>query len=95
MMPKSVKKSREKLKNVLVEKRKIVKQKICIEKTNTFTIIAMYFVQEQLKNIRFLKRKIILQETGKKAKKGKVKPNFGVSCIIICSERAGGHASSR
>ena len=47
MMNESVKKSLEKSKNVLEEKRKIVKQKICI-KRHTFTIIAMNFVQEQL-----------------------------------------------
>ena len=50
MMNKSVKKSLEKSKNVLEETRKIVKQKICIKKTYTFTIIAMNFVQEQLNN---------------------------------------------
>ena len=32
------------------KKRKIVKRKICIKKTNTFTLIAMNFVQDQLKN---------------------------------------------
>ena len=42
----------EKSKNVLEEKRKIVKQKFCIKKTHTFTIIAMNFVQEQLKKPR-------------------------------------------
>ena len=47
MMNESVKKLLEKSKNVL-EKRKIVKQKICIKKTHTFTIIAMNFVQKQL-----------------------------------------------
>ena len=47
MKNESVKKSLEKSKNVLEEKRKLVKQKICIKKTNTFTIIAMNFVQEQ------------------------------------------------
>ena len=47
-MNESVKKSLEKSKNVLEEKRKIVKRKICIKKTHTFTIIAMNFVQEQL-----------------------------------------------
>ena len=50
MMIESVKKSLEKSKNVLEEKRKIVKRKICIkEKTPMFTIIAMNCVQEQLK----------------------------------------------
>ena len=48
MMKESVK-SLEKSKNVLEEKRKIVKQKICIKKTHKFTIITMNFVQEQLK----------------------------------------------
>ena len=48
MKNESVKKSLEKSKNVLEEKRKIVKQKICIKKTHKFTIIAMKFVQEQL-----------------------------------------------
>ena len=37
-----IKKSLEKSKNVL-EKRKIVKRKICIKKTHAFTIIAMNF----------------------------------------------------
>ena len=46
MMKESVKKSFEKSKNVLEEKRKIVN--FCIKKTHTFTIIAMNFVQEQL-----------------------------------------------
>ena len=49
MKNESVKKSPEKTKNVLEEKRKKVKRKICIKKTHTFTIIAMNFVQEQLK----------------------------------------------
>ena len=49
MKNESVKKSLEKSKNVLEEKRKMVKQKICIKKTNMFTIIAMKFAQEQLK----------------------------------------------
>ena len=48
MKNESVKKSLEKSKNVLEEKRKMVRQKIWIKKTNTFTIIAMNFVQEQL-----------------------------------------------
>ena len=49
MKNESVNKSLEKSKNVLEEKRKLVKRKICInKKTNTFTIIAMNFVQEQL-----------------------------------------------
>ena len=47
-MNESVKKSLEKSQNVLEEKRKIVKRKICIKKTHTFTIIAMNFVQKQL-----------------------------------------------
>ena len=44
-----MKKSLEKSKNVLEEKRKMLEQKIFIKKTNTFTIIAVNFVQEQLK----------------------------------------------
>ena len=48
MKNESVKKSLEKSKSVLEEKRKMVKQKICIKKTTTFTIISMNFVQEQL-----------------------------------------------
>ena len=52
MMTESVKKSLEKSQNVLEEKRKIVKQKICIKKDKTFTIIAINFVQEQLKRSR-------------------------------------------
>ena len=38
--------------NVL-EKRKMVKQKNCIKKTNMFKVITMNFVQEQLKTISF------------------------------------------
>ena len=53
MKNESVKKSLEKSKNVLEEKRKKVKQKICIKKTHTFTINAMNFVQEQLKKTVF------------------------------------------
>ena len=49
MMNESVKKSLEKSKNVLEEKRKIVKRQFCIKKTHTFTIIGINFVQEQLK----------------------------------------------
>ena len=45
-----VKKSLEKSKNVLEEKRKIFKRKICIKKTYAFTIIAMNFIQEQSNN---------------------------------------------
>ena len=48
MKNESVKKSLEKSRNVIEEKRKMVKRKICIKETNTFTIIAMNFVQEQL-----------------------------------------------
>ena len=44
----TVKKSPEKSKNVLEEKRKMVKRNICIKKTNTFTIIAMNFAQEEI-----------------------------------------------
>ena len=51
MKNESVKKSLGKSKNVLEEKRKTVMRKICIKKTNTFTIIAMNFAQEQLKRI--------------------------------------------
>ena len=47
-----MKKSLEKSQNVLEEKRKIVKRKICIKKTHTFTIIAMNFVQEQFKTTK-------------------------------------------
>ena len=47
MKNESVKKSLRKSKNVLKEKHKIVKRKICKEK-HTFTIIAMNFDQEQL-----------------------------------------------
>ena len=54
MNKESVKKSLEKSKNILEEKRKLVKQKICIKKTNTFTIIAINFVQEQLNNKKSL-----------------------------------------
>ena len=48
-MSESVKTSLEKSKNVL-EKRKIVKQTICIK--DTFTIIAMNCVQEQLISVK-------------------------------------------
>ena len=51
MKNESAKKSLEKSNNVLEEKRKIVKRKICIKKTRTFTIIAMNFVQDQIKNL--------------------------------------------
>ena len=50
MKSESVKKSLEKSENVL-EKREKVKQKICIKKTNTLTIIAMNFVQKEVKNL--------------------------------------------
>ena len=49
MKNESVKKSLEKSKYVLEEKRKMIKRKICIQQTNTITIIAMNFVQVQLK----------------------------------------------
>ena len=52
MKSESVKKSFEKSKNVLEEKRKMVKQKLCVK--NTFTIIAMNLAQEQL-NMQILK----------------------------------------
>ena len=51
MKNESVKKSIENSKNVLEKKRKTVKQKICIKKTHTFTIIAMNCVQEQSNTI--------------------------------------------
>ena len=53
MKNKSVKKSLEKSKNVLEDKRKMFKRQTCIKKTNTFTIIAMNFVQEQLTTFKF------------------------------------------
>ena len=56
MKNESVKKSLEKSKNVLEEKRKIVKRKICIKKTHTFTIIAMNFVQEELNSRQTTKK---------------------------------------
>ena len=52
-----VKKSLGKSKNVLEEKRKKVQAKICIKKINAFTIIAVNFVQEQLK-LKFLTRNL-------------------------------------
>ena len=51
MKNESVKKSLENSENVLEEKRKTVRQKICIKKTNTFTIIPTNFVQEQKKEL--------------------------------------------
>ena len=39
----------EKSKNCLEEKRKMSSEEFALKKTNTFTIIAMNFVQEQLK----------------------------------------------
>ena len=48
MKNESVKKSLAKSKNVLEEKRKTIKQKICIKKTPSFTIIATNLVREQL-----------------------------------------------
>ena len=54
MMNESVKKSLEKSKNVL-ENRKIVKQKNGIKKTHTFTIIVMNFAQQQLNSIDHIK----------------------------------------
>ena len=60
MKNESMKKSLEKSKNILEEKRKMVKQKICIKKTNTFTIIAMNFVQEQLKSEPVIRKDINL-----------------------------------
>ena len=44
-----MKKSLEKSKNVLEEKRKIGHEKNLRKKANTFTIVAMNIVQEQLK----------------------------------------------
>ena len=55
MKNESVKKSLEKSNNVLEKSAKPVKQKNCIKKTNTFKLIPMNFVQEQLK--RFFKQK--------------------------------------
>ena len=52
MKNKSLKKSIEKSENILEEKRKIVKRKICIKKTHKFTIIALNFIQEQLKSLQ-------------------------------------------
>ena len=59
MKNESVKKSLEKSKNVLEEKHKIVKRKICIKKAHRFTIIAMNFVQEQLKTSQLSKQNFI------------------------------------
>ena len=49
MKNESVKKSLEKSKNVLEKYKNGQAKKNCIKKTNTFTIIAMNFVQEQFK----------------------------------------------
>ena len=64
MKNESVKKSLEKSKNVLEEKRKMVQQKIFV-KTNTFTIIAMNFVQEQLNANRGLNKGTLLRTRGR------------------------------
>ena len=53
MKNKSVKKSLEKSKNVLEQKRKNGQAKKLHKKTSMFTIIAMNFVQEQL-NTHFM-----------------------------------------
>ena len=50
MKNESAKNSLEKSKNVLEKSAKTVKQKFCKIKTNMFTIIAMNFVKELLKN---------------------------------------------
>ena len=50
MKNESVKKLLEKSKNVLAEKCKTVRQKICIKNENASTIIAKNFVREQLFN---------------------------------------------
>ena len=50
MKNQSMKKSLEKSNNVLEEKRKTVKRNYCMKKTNTFTIIALNIVQDQLLN---------------------------------------------
>ena len=62
MKDESVTKSLEKSKNVLEEMRKIVKQKICIKKTHTFTIIAMNFIQEQLNHLFFVSHTVVVLE---------------------------------
>ena len=51
-----MKKSLEKSENVIEEKRKKVKRKYFIKKTNAFTIIAMNFVQELLIRDEFSKQ---------------------------------------
>ena len=75
MKNESVKRSLEKSENVLEEKRKVVKEKICIKKTNTFTIIDMNSVQEQLKSgekntIMVTERKFCRNRQESGAKKG-------------------------
>ena len=52
MKNESVKESLKKSTNVLEENRKMTKRKNCVKKTNTFTIIALNFVQEQLTRAR-------------------------------------------
>ena len=47
----------QKVKGVKVTRKvKIVERKFCIKKTHTFTIIAMNYVQEQLKTIFFFRK---------------------------------------
>ena len=48
MKNESVKNLPEKSENVLEEKRKMFKQKMCMKNTEMFTIIATHFVREQL-----------------------------------------------
>ena len=66
MKSESVKKSLEKSKNVLEEKRKMVKPKICIKKTNTFTIITTNFVRDQIKNTYESDKVVFIQHMRKK-----------------------------
>ena len=84
MKNESLNKSLEKSKNVLEEKLKIVKQKFCIKKTNTLTIIAMNFVQEQIITLApsILSTSIAIAPEIKNEKKGTPKIRHTIKNLI-------------
>ena len=83
MKNESAKKSLEKSKNVLEEKRKMVKQKICIKKTNRFTIIAVNFVQEQFKNMTCQQVSVESKNRSKSQESNKMRNLAGVFFMIF------------
>ena len=93
-MNESVKKSLEKSKNVLEEKQKMVKRRICIKKTKTFTIIAMNFVQEHKLSFKSSKTSKKFREKLNIGTQSKIKFELNSQKQMLNAENAKNHVQN-